>query len=98
MNALDRFGAYLTKKVSTMGCAVIFLAISLISLPAAIQANDMFVFISWLSQSFLQLVLLPIIMVGQKIATTEVVAPLHDHHERHHEMLNQIMTHLKLKQ
>lgn len=96
MNILDRIGGYITRKVSTMGCAVLFLVVALISLPAAIESHDMFVFISWLSQSFLQLVLLPIIMVGQRLATAEEIAPLHDHHERHHEMLEKIADHLEI--
>lgn len=78
-----------------MGCAVIFLAISLISLPAALASHDMFVIISWLSQSFLQLVLLPIIMVGQRITVTSEIAPLHEHHEQHHDKLNRILKRLE---
>lgn len=81
-----------------MWCAVIFLLISLISLPAAVHSGDAVVIISWLSQSFLQLVLLPIIMVGQRVLTTdavgEAVDPLHDHHESHTEKLDQILDHV----
>src|SRR5579863_8428163 len=91
---LDRLGAWITRKVGTMWCAIIFLFISLISLPAAIQSHDAFVIISWLSQSFLQLVLLPIIMVGQK-TLTESDAALLDHHESHHEKLNHIIDLIK---
>jgi hypothetical protein len=90
MNAwLDTFGAWITRKVGTMWCAIIFLVISLISLPAALASHDAFVIISWISQSFLQLVLLPIIMVGQKVLTDSDVA-LHAHHERQHAKLEQI--------
>jgi len=88
---LDNFGAWVTRRVATMWCAVIFFLIALISLPAAINSGDAFVIISWLSQSFLQLVLLPIIMVGQKVLTSDQIAPLHEHHESHHEKLNHII-------
>jgi hypothetical protein len=48
-----------------MWCAYIFAAIALISLPAAIKSGDRIVIVAWVAQTFLQLVLLSIIMVGQ---------------------------------
>lgn len=93
MKWLDDLGVYITKRVATMWCAVIFLIISLISLPAALHSGDAYVIISWISQSFLQLVLLPIIMVGQKVLSAQV-EPLQDYHERHHEKLDQILDHV----
>ena len=57
----------ITNMVSTMWCAYIFAAIALISLPSAIQAGTAAI-ISWIAQTFLQLVLLSVIMVGQKVA------------------------------
>lgn len=42
-----------------------FALLALVSLPAAIRTNDPLVLVSWVAQTFLQLVLLPIIMVGQ---------------------------------
>ena len=53
--------------VSTMWCAYIFAAIALISLPAAIRGGTA-TLVSWVAQTFLQLVLLSVIMVGQKVA------------------------------
>jgi hypothetical protein len=55
----------ITSFVSTMWCAYIFAAIALISLPAAIKSGDRIVIVAWIAQTFLQLVLLSIIMVGQ---------------------------------
>ena len=55
----------ITSFVSTMWCAYIFAAIALISLPAAINSGDRIVIVAWVAQTFLQLVLLSIIMVGQ---------------------------------
>ena len=57
----------ITNMVSTMWCAYVFAAIALISLPAAIHGGTA-ALISWIAQTFLQLVLLSVIMVGQKVA------------------------------
>ena len=69
MNAISRFNqkiaTKITNAVSTMWCAYIFAAIALISLPAAIKTGDSLVIVAWVAQTFLQLVLLSIIMVGQ---------------------------------
>lgn len=58
----------ITNVVSTMWCAYAFAILALISLPQAIQAGTS-ALISWIAQTFLQLVLLSIIMVGQKVAS-----------------------------
>lgn len=57
----------ITSAVGTMWCAYVFAIIALISLPAAIQGG-IATLISWIAQTFLQLVLLSVIMVGQKVA------------------------------
>ena len=57
----------ITGAVGTMWCAYIFAILALISLPAAIQGG-VATLISWIAQTFLQLVLLSVIMVGQKVA------------------------------
>ena len=44
-----------------------FAGIALISLPAAIASREVVVIVSWVAQTFLQLVLLPIIIVGQNV-------------------------------
>ena len=70
--AYNRFNAWLaikiTNGVGTMLCAYIFAIIAFISLPAAIHSGQLIVIISWIAQTFLQLVLLSIIIVGQNIA------------------------------
>src|SRR5689334_9822302 len=58
---------HITKIVGTMWCAYAFAGLALISLPAAIRGGTP-TLISWIAQTFLQLVLLSIIMVGQNIA------------------------------
>jgi len=69
-SAATRFNSWLavqiTSGVGTMWCAYAFAAIALISLPDAIKAGRPAI-ISWIAQTFLQLVLLSIIIVGQNI-------------------------------
>lgn len=61
-----RFGLRITLVVGTMWCAYLFTVIALFALPSAIHQGTYFIVV-WLSSSFLQLVLLPIIIVGQNI-------------------------------
>src|SRR5438445_4355689 len=56
-----------TKGVGTMWCAYAFAALALVSLPAAIMSGNAVLIVSWISQTFLQLVLLSIIIVGQNV-------------------------------
>ncbi len=58
-------GLRITVLVGTMWCAYLFAAIALISLPDNIHSTQLLIL--WISSSFLQLVLLPIIIVGQNI-------------------------------
>lgn len=62
-----RIGLRLTTLVGTMVCAYVFGAIALISLPSAIHSHNPTILIAWVSSNFLQLVLLPIIIVGQNL-------------------------------
>ena len=62
-----RIAVWITSGVSTMWCAYIFALIALISLPSAIEGGTA-TLISWIAQTFLQLVLLSVIMVGQKVS------------------------------
>ena len=66
--------------VSTMWCAYIFAGIALISLPAAIKTGDPIVIIAWVAQTFLQLVLLSIIMVGQDASTRRMQQKIDETH------------------
>jgi len=62
-----RLAVFITGAVGTMWCAYLFAIIAFISLPAAIKGGTP-ILISWIAQTFLQLVLLSVIMVGQKVA------------------------------
>ena len=103
---LGRFNSWLavhiTRAVGTMWAAYLFVLIALVSFPQAMQAflhGDTFVGIAWLSQSFLQLVLLPIIIVGQNVISASqdaraeadhlTLTALHTMNVRQLEMLEQ---------
>ncbi len=60
----------ITKVVGTMYCAYAFTALALVALPAAIDQGSPTVLVNWLSSNFLQLVLLPIIIVGQNVISS----------------------------
>jgi hypothetical protein len=57
----------LTTIVGTMWCAYAFAVLALIALPSALSKGDLQTMISWISQTFIQLVMLSVIMVGQNI-------------------------------
>jgi hypothetical protein len=77
-----KFAVLITRGVGTMACAYLFGLIALVSLPAIlIQANvlkqsdvpkfftkpGLILIVAWIAQTFLQLVLLSIILVGQRV-------------------------------
>ena len=70
-NAFQRFNACLAVKITdgvgSMWCAYAFAALAIVSLPEAIKSHSAVILVSWISQTFLQLVLLSIIIVGQNI-------------------------------
>lgn len=69
-NAVERFNTraalLITKIVGSMWCAYAFALFDLISLPDAIRGGRSTI-VSWIAQTFLQLVLLSVIMVGQNV-------------------------------
>ena len=69
--SVGRFNTWLALKITgsvgTMWAAYLFAALTLISLPAAIASRSPIIIVAWLAQTFLQLVLLPIIIVGQTV-------------------------------
>ncbi|WP_063772651.1 DUF1003 domain-containing protein [Streptomyces sp. CT34] len=69
-NAITRFNTrtaiVITRAVGSMWCAYAFALFDLISLPDAIKAGASAI-VAWVAQTFLQLVLLSVIMVGQNV-------------------------------
>jgi multisubunit Na+/H+ antiporter MnhG subunit len=66
----DWLAVTITNTVGTMWCAYAFACLALISFPAALRSGTA-ALIAWIAQTFLQLVLLSIIMVGQKVAAAK---------------------------
>ena len=63
-----------------MWCAYIFGALALISFPGAMRSDDVIVKVDWVAQTFLQLVLLSIIMVGQDASSQAVAQKINETH------------------
>lgn len=96
----ERIALWVVDHVGTMACAWIFGVIALTALPQAF--HDSFTdgvhplpIVTWLSQSFLQLVLLSIIMVGQALRekkitdhSTDLHAALHSQLHEHHRIMH----------
>jgi hypothetical protein len=62
-----KVGLKITLIVGTMWCAYLFTLVALISAPSAFKSGNSLIMVSWVAQTFLQLVLLPIIIVGQNV-------------------------------
>lgn len=87
---MKRFNEWLavkiTKGVGTMYCAYLFFGLDLIELPPVIKQHSVIIWISYITQTVLQLVLLPIIIVGQNLQTTssnDLHAKVDDLHTKH---------------
>ena len=77
----ERLAARITAGVSTMYCAYAFACIALVSLPTVLRTGDPVVIVAWIAQTFLQLVLLSIIMVGQDIQSKGVQQKIDETHD-----------------
>jgi hypothetical protein len=67
----DRIGLGITKRVGSMWAAYAFAILSLVSLPGVVASGNVVLIIGWIAQTFLQLVLLPVIIVGQNLQAAE---------------------------
>jgi hypothetical protein len=71
MAEVDGFNAkaavLITRSVGTMWCAYLFTALALVSVRSALKTGDLVIIVAWISQTFFQLVLLPVIIVGQNV-------------------------------
>ncbi|MGD3107736.1 hypothetical protein [Streptomyces sp. YGL11-2] len=99
-NAVTRFNTrvaiVITRAVGSMWCAYAFALFDLISLPDAIKGGASAI-VSWVAQTFLQLVLLSVIMVGQNVQAAasdrRSAATFHDASAALHEVA-QVQAHL----
>jgi len=71
LRGADTFNAkvaiVLTRVVGTMWCFWVFNGIALVSLPSAINIRNLTILIAWISSNWIQLILLPALMVGQNL-------------------------------
>lgn len=86
----DWLALAITKKIGTMYCAYLFAVLGSMAMVGAFTGNAHLVLIvGSISGYFLQLVLLPIIMVGQNIQNAK--------HDAHAQKLDKIHKHLGIK-
>ena len=71
----------ITNSVGTMWCAYAFFLIDLCMLPPVIKAASVMIWVTYIAQTVLQLVLLPIIMVGQNVIQSQNEAKADTDHE-----------------
>jgi hypothetical protein len=64
-----RVAILVTGVVGTMWCAYAFALLALVALPSAIKSGEPLQLVQWISQTFIQLVLLSVIIVGQNISS-----------------------------
>jgi hypothetical protein len=62
-----KIGLGITTTVGTMWCAYVFVLLALVSLPGVLASGSAVTIVAWVAQTFLQLVLLPVIIVGQNV-------------------------------
>jgi hypothetical protein len=88
----------LTTVVGTMWCAYAFAVLALVALPAALGSGNLQQMVAWISQTFIQLVMLSVIMVGQNIlskASDKRAEMTYKDAEATFHEANQIQRHLK---
>lgn len=76
-----RLALRITTAVGSMWCAYAFALLALISLPTVIRSGDPLIIVAWIAQTFLQLVLLPIIIVGQNVQAASTDARAEADHQ-----------------
>jgi hypothetical protein len=62
-----KIGLRITVLVGTMWTAYAFTVLAFVSAPSAFGSGNVLIIVAWIAQTFLQLVLLPIIIVGQNV-------------------------------
>ena len=108
----NRLALKITNVVSTMWTAYIFSLLALMSLPAILVQGQvvpahifphwlisvsLIALISWIAQTFLQLVLLSVIMVGQRLQADTTIKHITANHKHHVSEFEKIKKHLKIK-
>lgn len=64
----DKFAVWIATHVGSMYCFYLFNVIAFLSAKAAFQTHDLVPIVNWISSNWIQLILLPAIMVAQNVA------------------------------
>jgi hypothetical protein len=99
VGANGRIALALTTAVGTMWCAYAFAILALVVFPQAI-GGGLLALVQWISQTFIQLVMLSVIMVGQNVlgrASDKRAAMTYEDAEATFHEAQQIQTHLRLQ-
>lgn len=91
--ANDALAVAIVRAVGSMWCAYAFAALACISLPDAIHGGRAAI-VSWLAQTFLQLVLLSVIMVGQAVLSRAQEKRAAEDHEALQKLIRELHDHL----
>ena len=76
-----KVAVWLTEKVGSMWTAYLFVVLACISLPGTLSTKNAMIIVAWIAQTFIQLVLLPVIMVGNTVGqmkTEKVIIETHE--------------------
>jgi uncharacterized membrane protein YhiD involved in acid resistance len=87
---------WLTSAVGTMWCAYVFAILAVLGFPA--PGSSLTAYVQWTSQTFIQLTMLSVIMVGQQVMEArhnDRHAEQMEHHARHAARLDAIEAHLR---
>lgn len=87
----DWLAVKITETVGTMWCAYIFVGLAILGFPYG--SDKLPDYVQWVSQTFIQLVMLSVIMVGQNLITNKQ----NEHDEKldtHAEKLDAVHSHL----
>ena len=105
LNFGEKIAKYITEKIGTFNCAILFCIIAFVSLPSVVASHNALIIVAWVAQTFLQLVLLPIIIVGQNLqsrhseyiadATYENDVDMHKHLDRVENIVTVILNKLE---
>lgn len=88
----NKIALKITDVVATVWCAYLFAIIGIMGVTGALTGNVQLVLVvGAVSGYFLQLVLLPIIMVGGKLQSEKTVRHVKTHLDDHHEKIKQLI-------
>jgi hypothetical protein len=80
-NFNDKLAIWIATHVGSMYCFYLFNVIALLSAKSAFQTHDLVPIVNWISSNWIQLILLPAIMVAQNVAQKATDAKSQsDHH------------------